>query len=169
MKPAWQMTRAEFEASQQAPHGERNVLYRGISPESGAKSYRQGKGLYVTADPKIAAGYGKVFRYPMSAKPKNPLKLRSEDDWDGWIIDQYVNKLGMRNVREFSEKYPDPGEYVRSLGYDGVQIGSGRGATYINYYFPHHETEVRKALESGEAVPDRVLNDYPHLRERFSR
>lgn len=29
----------------------------------------------------------------------------------------------MKNMREFNAKYADPGEFVRSLGYDGVIAG----------------------------------------------
>lgn len=166
MKQPWQMRRQEFEQGQFAKPEDGDVVYRGISPESGTKSYRQGKGLYTTGDRQEASGYGQVFRYPASsAKPKKPLKIRSEQDWDDWILRQAIS-LGFKNIREFNTKFPDPGKHVQSLGYDGVQIGQGKKATFVNYLFPHHESLVRDALAAGHQVPEEVLNDYPHLAAR---
>jgi hypothetical protein len=163
-KEAWQMTKAEFRETLKAKPGEKNIVFRGEDAVTGAKSYRQGKGAYFTTSKEEAAGYGEVHSYPTdAAKPKNPLKLRSEEAWDGWLINEAVNKLGLRDVREFNKIYKDPGEYVKSLGYDGVEIGMGRNKTYVNYNFPHHQKQVEQAIQQGKPVPPEVLAEYQDL------
>lgn len=123
--------------SENAPQrpGKQRKFYRGVSPESGGKTYRQGKGLYTTADKKYAAEYGDVVEVPADvAMPKNPLVLKDEQDWDGWLIEQFTSR-GYKSVREFNKDFPDPGEYVKSLGYDGVVLGkpTDKDAVIVNY------------------------------------
>lgn len=123
------------------------ITWRGQSSAAGKGIGKAvlGKGLYSTTNRRDADLYasnhddGQVIRL-RNAVPKNPLVLKSYTDWDGWLADQVINKLGMR-MSEFNAKYGDPGAYVRTLGYDGVQIGSGRDADFV-LYPPEGSAEV---------------------------
>jgi len=162
-KQPWEMTRDEYNRTNKADPDTEKVLWRGVNDDTGERHHVQGKGLYLTADKEYAKRYGQLVAYPLTAKPKNPLFVRSLQDWEGWLCYQFVKVLGMKNIREFYEKYPDPGEYVRSLGYDGVQICTGKDAIYVNYNYPSHKQLVQDAINQGEEVPEEVLQEYPDL------
>ena len=98
-------------------------LYRGVMTSGeGAGVYSLGKGLYSTRN----KSFLKNFKYdevieldPVDAFPRNPLVLRNSNDFTDWLL----RESGLRNIREFNAKYPDPGEFVQSKGYDGVLAG----------------------------------------------
>ena len=140
------------------------ITWRGQSRAAGKGIGKAvlGKGLYSTTNRKDAGLYasnhddGQVIRL-RGAVPKNPLILKSYTDWDGWLADQVVNKLGMR-MSEFNAKYGDPGAYVRTLGYDGVQIGSGRDVDFV-LYPAEGDTEVPIQRFLIEDLEDHLINE----------
>lgn len=107
-------------------------LYRGVAKgvqQSGAEgigTYMLGKGLYSSPSKRFAKMYGEVIEVSADEYfPRNPLVLdqpsgySAPDVFRDWLFDVH----GFKNLREFNAKYPDPGDFVRSLGYDGVVIG----------------------------------------------
>jgi hypothetical protein len=103
------------------------VLYRGTGKDGSTYgTYMLGKGLYSSPDKSFAAKYGDKIETlsPEDAFPKNPLVIeRSAGGAPSVFMDWALEKSGLKNAREFNKKYPDPGEFVKSLGYDGVVIG----------------------------------------------
>jgi len=103
------------------------VLYRGVSETGeGTGLYSLGKGLYSSPSRAFASQYGtRVIEVPPEEGwPKNPLVLRNtaggaSDALTDWLLE----KSGAKNIREFNRRWADPGEFVRSLGYDGVVAG----------------------------------------------
>lgn len=107
-------------------------LYRGVAKglqedgSEGLGTFMLGKGLYSSPSKKFAGQYGEVSEVSAEdAFPRNPLVLNvrpgssAPDAFRDWLI----RDRGFKNVREFGSAYPDPGKYVRSLGYDGVVAG----------------------------------------------
>ncbi|NTU49312.1 MAG: transglycosylase SLT domain-containing protein [Desulfobulbaceae bacterium] len=107
-------------------------LYRGVAygiqenGDAGRGIGSLGKGLYSSPSKAFAKKFGTVEELsPDKAFPDNPLVLRvppgssAQSAFSDWII----RDQGFKNIREFGRKYSDPGEYVRSLGYDGVVAG----------------------------------------------
>jgi hypothetical protein len=103
------------------------ALYRGSNDSTGTGISFLGKGKYSTTDKNIAKQYGNVEKLT-DAYPSNPLKLNSKDD----LIDFVLNKSGKSNIREFNREYPDIGEFIKSMGYDGVHAGN----TVVKYDAP---------------------------------
>jgi hypothetical protein len=101
-------------------------LYRGVGDGgSTTGTYALGKGLYTSPDKSFAKMYGDVSEIsPDEAWPRNPLVLNQvAGGAPGAFADWALKASGMKNMREFNAKYADPGEFVRSLGYDGVIAG----------------------------------------------
>lgn len=107
-------------------------LYRGIAKglqEDGAEglgSFMLGKGLYSSPSKKFAAQYGDTIEIsPEEAFPRDPLVLNARPGASAPEVfrDWLFRERGFKSLRDFNAKYKDPGEYVRSLGYDGVFIG----------------------------------------------
>lgn len=112
-------------------------LYRGVG--AGGKSLgvgQLGKGLYSSTskdfarqyatDPKTKKMTGSLMELdPAQAFPSNPLVLPgygrggANGIFSEWLLEQ----SGEKNIRDFAAKWPDPGEFVKSKGYDGVWIG----------------------------------------------
>jgi hypothetical protein len=102
-------------------------LFRGVGPTTGKNTATLGKGLYSTPDKSFAAQYGAVSEVPVAeAFPKNPLVIPGggRGDAQGLFADWALEKSRLPNMREFNKRWPDPAEFVKSLGYDGVWIGS---------------------------------------------
>ena len=101
-------------------------LFRGVG-EGGSTTgtYALGKGLYTSRDKSFAAMYGEVSEVsPDDAWPRNPLVLNQvAGGAPGAFADWALKTSGLKNMREFNKLYADPGEFVRSLGYDGVIAG----------------------------------------------
>ena len=106
-------------------------LYRGVATNirddglDGLGTFALGRGLYSSPDKTFAKKYGPV--HEVSAEdgyPRNPLIMRNAaggapQAFADWLL----RESGLRNIREFNKKYPDPGVFVRSKGYDGVVAG----------------------------------------------
>lgn len=114
-------------------------FYRGVSGSTGTNAARYGKGLYFTTTKKGAKVYagteGKVVEIPKDFLPKNPLAFKSADAFDNWLVQQYEG-MGFKRVSEFNKAHPDMNEFIRSKGYDGVKIGSGKDVDYVTYDAP---------------------------------
>jgi hypothetical protein len=103
-------------------------LYRGEFANSeggvGFGTYSLGKGTYSTFTPEYAKKYGPVVELsPEEAFPRNPLVLNPSGDTKGAFNDWLLKESGLKNIREFNQKYPDPSVFVRGKGFDGVIIG----------------------------------------------
>ena len=107
-------------------------LYRGVAKglqESGADglgTFMLGKGIYSSPSKKFAQKYGEVTEVSVNdVFPRNPLVLNvrpgasAPDAFRDWLMQD----KGFKSLRDFYAQYSDPGDYVRSLGYDGVFIG----------------------------------------------
>lgn len=128
-------------------------LYRGVTEgadgtQSGFGTFMLGRGLYSSRDKSFAKKYGnKVIEVdPTTAWPRNPLVLHNvAGGAPQAFMDWALEKSGLRNAREFNKKYPDPGEFVRSLGFDGVIAGD----------------EVVKYPTVNESLTDDASNESP--------
>lgn len=138
-------------------------LYRGeFDREDGTfgfGTFNLGKGLYSTYTKEFAKKYGEVREVsPEEAFPKNPLVLNPSGDPKGAFIDWVLNKSGLKNVREFNRKYPDPGDFVREYGYDGVIIGDEIVKYATEQIKAEGIPEVKPKVEKEkvEVVPEKV-------------
>ena len=137
------------------------VTYRGTSAGRGTGIYKLGKGLYSTTSVKAAQSYGTVTKL-LDAVPSNPLRLKSYEDFDGWVMDQ-VEKLKLQSVREFNKKYPDIGVYIRELGFNGVAIGSGKDQDFVKYLSEDGNKVKEESMKpiafviNGKIVPEQKL------------
>lgn len=118
-------------------------LFRGERDGKGTGIYRYGKALYVTTNRKYAAAYGDVKEVAVEW-PKNPLVIGRNTSFDDWLLE----KSGARNLREFHAQHPDPGEFVRSQGYDGVV-----DADVVVIYSPLFKPEAKLSLANARTTP----------------
>lgn len=108
-------------------------LYRGIvegyqgDGSSGLGTFHLGKGLYSSRSKDFAKMYatkGKVQTLtPDEAWPSNPLVLRGQGGAQGLFLDYVFRTTKFKNAREFNKAYPDPADFVRERGFDGVVVG----------------------------------------------
>lgn len=105
-------------------------LWRGTvtgQQEDGAEglgTFMLGKGLYSSPDKNFAAMYGTPQEVRITdAWPRNPLVLKGQASGPDLFRDYVMRNSGFRNMREFNKAYPDPADWVRSLGHDGVIAG----------------------------------------------
>jgi hypothetical protein len=98
----------------------KGATYRGVGKiGEGTGRYIYGKGLYSATSKDVASQYGSKVVGIKGGIPRKPLKIPSNISFDDWLL----RESGLRNMREFNRKYKDPGEFVRSKGYDGVIDG----------------------------------------------
>lgn len=115
-------------------------LYRGLTVNAddsiGMGDHFLGKGLYSSpskehaqryamnrgADLRLTPNHAIQELSPEEAFPRNPLVLSGSNDAGAVFNDWMMKQTGLR-ASEISRRWPDPSEYVRSLGYDGVVIG----------------------------------------------
>ncbi|MFA7269949.1 MAG: LPD38 domain-containing protein [Sterolibacterium sp.] len=129
-------------------------LYRGIATglqedgRDGVGTFMLGRGLYSSPDKTFAKKYGDVVDVPIAtAWPNNPLVLRNvAGGAPSAFMDWALNESGLRTAREFNKAYPDPGEFVRSRGYDGVIAGD----EIVKYPQPAQEGLI------NTAIPDQI-------------
>lgn len=105
-------------------------LWRGVvsgeqaDGADGLGTFMLGRGLYSSPDKKFAAMYGNPQEVDVAdAWPRNPLVLRGSAPAPNLFQDYVLRNSGFRNMREFNAAFPDPADYVKSLGYDGVIAG----------------------------------------------
>ncbi len=108
-------------------------LYRGIvesqqeSGASGLGTAMLGRGLYSSPDKSFAKMYatkGRVEEVPIEAGwPRNPLVLRGAGGGPSLFNDWVFRNSDYENIRQFNRDWPDPAEFVKSKGYDGVIAG----------------------------------------------
>jgi len=102
-------------------------LYRGVfDKKSGMGIGSLGNGLYSSTDRmwlRRAFEFDSIITLtPEEAFPRNPLVLYGCGDAQGLFRDWTFRETGLR-LMDFNKKYPDPSEYVRSRGFDGVVAG----------------------------------------------
>lgn len=145
--------------AEQPPQGRYTVkppskLYRGIATglqedgKAGTGTFMLGRGIYSSPDKTFAKKYGDVVDVPIAtAWPNNPLVLRNvAGGAPSAFMDWALKESGLRTAREFNKTYPDPGEFVRSRGYDGVIAGD----EIVKYSQPTQEGKVATAEESSD-------------------
>ncbi len=106
-------------------------LYRGEAQNQwdpnvrGMGTFALGKGRYSTTDKKFAGMYGEVKEVaPEEYWPRNPLVLPGTGDAAGLLATYIARNTNFRNIREFNAAYPDPGQFVREQGFDGIIAGN---------------------------------------------
>lgn len=107
------------------------VTYRGESDNTGANPAFYGLGLYTTLDSKYAKKYGNVFVVDNSLLPDNPLKFKTQNDFNIWE-QELARELGIRKSELYSDDYGVE-QYIKKLGYDGLMIGTGKDTDLISY------------------------------------
>lgn len=118
-------------------------LYRGIvegAQEDGSEglgTFHLGRGLYSTADKSFAKKYalvpgrdgrlersGRVVEIsPEIAWPRNPLVLRGSGGAGSLFNDWMFQNSDFKRLSDFNKAYPDPADFVKAKGYDGVVAG----------------------------------------------
>lgn len=110
-------------------------LYRGIAKgaqQSGADGIgiaTLGRGLYTSPSKAFASRFagpaGDLIEVPIEeAWPRNPLVLpNGMGDATSVFIDWALRESGAPNLRVFNRMYPDPADFVKSRGFDGVVAG----------------------------------------------
>ena len=107
------------------------VTYRGESDNTGSNPAFYGLGLYTTLDSKYAKKYGNVFVVDNSLLPDNPLKFKTQNDFNIWE-QELARELGIRKSELYSDDYGVE-QYIKKLGYDGLMIGTGKDTDLISY------------------------------------
>lgn len=111
----------------------KNITYRGTSDvekENGAGA-ALGRGLYTASlsNKKMAKEYGNLY-FVLNARPKNPKKFKTKNDWEIWfyntLVYNYLKEKGLlvKNFpdrRDF-EKHTSIEKELLKLGFDGVEI-----------------------------------------------
>jgi len=121
-------------------------LYRGIMKSGeGAKTASLGRGLYSTRD---KAWLKRNFKFddvitltPEEAYPRNPLVIREPSAFADWLLEE----SGFDNMREFGKTYPDPAEFVRSKGFDGVDAGQ----EVVRYFDPNEDSILKMTADDS--------------------
>lgn len=107
------------------------IAYRGVSENSGNNSAMYGLGLYTTLDKNYASKYGNVEIVEKNLLPDNPLKFRTQNDFQMWEQD-LASQLGIRYSELLGNDYGIE-KYVKKLGYDGLMIGTGKDTDLISF------------------------------------
>lgn len=110
----------------------RYTIWRGVSDDSGSGMATYGTGLYTTTNKKMAQGYGTVKKMDYDSLPDFPLRFDTINDFEIWI-GQTMDILGYDDKRKFAKDYPDLRNFIKKLGYDGIQIGSGNDIFFVKY------------------------------------
>lgn len=126
----------------------KNVTYRGMKDICNDNNVygSLGKGLYTTpgSNKSMTRTYGKMY-YVINARPENPLKFNTWNDWELWFQNLCYKKLGLDSIDNFHKKYTIEGE-VQKLGYDGIEIIGREMVNYTPDGVEYFETE--RGLES---------------------
>lgn len=108
------------------------TLWRGVG-NSGKGMASYGTGLYTTTSKKYASQFGKVVQMGSDALPDFPIRFDTINDYELWLQNAY-KVLGFDGPREFNEAYNDIRHFVHGqLGFDGIQIGTGRDIMFVQY------------------------------------
>ncbi len=107
------------------------IAYRGVSEDTGNNAAMYGLGLYTTLDKKYASKYGEVKVVDNNLLPDNPLKFKTQNDFQMWEQD-LASQLGIRRSELLGSNYGIE-KYVTKLGYDGLMIGTGRDTDLISF------------------------------------
>lgn len=106
-----------------------------------------GKGLYTTRDKKFAAKFGNVVEVsPDEAWPTRPLVIENAAGGADAAVWNWIREQGLFTGRraEFEAKHPDLGEFIQSLGYDGIAVGDE-----VVKYAPDVRTPTKAAGDSA--------------------
>jgi hypothetical protein len=130
----------EYNRAEYLKWKKKNVTIRGIS-EVGSDNgggAMLGDGLYTAylSNKELAKKYGKVY-FLVNARPKNPKKFNTLNEWEIW----FGNTLVVNVLKEHGiyDDYPDERSFfdittikdeMIKLGYDGVDI---KGREIVNY------------------------------------
>lgn len=108
-------------------------LWRGVvegqqeSGQAGLGTAMLGRGLYSSPDRSFAKMYatgGKLVEVPIEAGwPRNPLVLNGAGGGPSLLTDWIFRTTDYKSMRDFNKDWPDPSEFVKSRGYDGVIAG----------------------------------------------
>jgi diguanylate cyclase (GGDEF)-like protein len=133
-------------------------LYRGVSERSGSNSFTYGRGLYTTADKKMAKEWGKVVEMSREDLPNNPVRFDSINRWNEWQQFIAYDLLGMRRLSEFEQAMGSPEKWIRQLdpSIDGVQVGSGKDAFFVK--FPPEQKDAQVFYQDALPEPDLVAS-----------
>ena len=146
-------------------------LFRGVAKglqEDGSEgfgTFNLGRGLYSTFTKSFAKKYGDVVELnPIEAFPKNPLVIPASGDAKGAFADWLLKESGEKRISDFNKKYPDPSEFVKAKGYDGVIVGdeivkyddgnTGKDQLTAEWQAAQKKTEIRSASEIVAASPE---------------
>lgn len=109
--------------------------YRGISNQTNdvnsvnGNMALYGQGIYTSSDRKIARMYGDVHNVDSSELPYNPLKFKTELDFNQFEY-ELAKSNGFEDKRDMS-RLMDIDEAIWRMGYDGVIIN--RGDIIVNF------------------------------------
>lgn len=102
----------------------KNVTLRGMKEigEENNAGAMLGRGLYTAhlSNKALSKEYGTVH-FAVNARPKNPLKINTLNEWQIWFQNLAYRTLGFRNLTEFNKATTIEVE-VQKLGYDGIEI-----------------------------------------------
>lgn len=116
----------------------KNVSLRGIREEGTTENGGMamlGQGLYTAAlsNKALAKQYGKVY-FVVNARPKNPIKFNTLNDWEIWeyntLIYNYCIEHGVEPDRRKFDEMTSSRKEILKMGYDGVEI---KGREMVNY------------------------------------
>jgi hypothetical protein len=113
-------------------------LWRGEGSEGGSGFATYGRGLYFTADRKVAAEYagddGEIVEIARAYLPDNALRFDTTNDFQIWKQRAYT-LLGFRGPQEFAAAYDDLGVFIRTLDptIDGIQMFTGKDSVFVLY------------------------------------
>ncbi len=105
--------------------------YRGESESSGSNPAFYGLGTYTTLDKSYASQYGEVIQVSADILPDKPLQFKTQNDFHIWE-QQLAKQLGIRKSELYSENHGVE-QYIKKLGYDGLEIGTGKDTDLVSF------------------------------------
>ncbi len=131
------------------------TAYRGTSENTGNNGAFYGLGLYTTLDKKYASKYGDVEIVDNSLLPDNPIKFKTQNDFEIWKQD-LASQLGIRYSELEGSDYGIE-KYITKLGYDGLMIGSGKDTDLISF---------KESIQKNKKLSQNKLGSWESFLER---
>lgn len=131
------------------------TAYRGTSENTGNNGAFYGLGLYTTLDKKYASKYGDVEIVDNSLLPDNPIKFKTQNDFEMWKQD-LASQLGIRYSELEGSDYGIE-KYITKLGYDGLMIGSGKDTDLISF---------KESIQKNKKLSQNKLGSWESFLER---
>ena len=156
----------DFRVSRGVKLGAKTKIWRGISTDTLSGMATYGQGLYTTSNKshakKFAGNDGRVVEMDRGDLPSNALRFDTINDYEIWF--QGAEKeAGFDGPRERQAAgYIEPDHFIKSIDaeIDGLQIGTGKDAMFVNWQGRELFQEVKTIREDVKSFADNLEKKY---------